>query len=208
MIKHTFVFDGLVTSFESAILDGTVRREPQTELICCRCHNIRWSTQVAILSTCLSLISGIVFLQCRKGNDDIYSRSSTFMDNGVLLCIYQVDGDLLISVFANLGGDHRGYGKVNLPHVVFGTRWELNSGRGIRISHRVPLHYGLTSWLLLQKNPLRSMRVSEPHFNHVLKLYNYLYWELCCFYVSRNKQCACVRPIQGDARALCVIEIL
>ena len=27
-------------------------------------------------------------------------------------------------------------------HVVFGTHWELNSGRGIRIPLRVPLHHG------------------------------------------------------------------
>ena len=27
-------------------------------------------------------------------------------------------------------------------HVVFGTRWELNPGRRIRILHRVPLHHG------------------------------------------------------------------
>ena len=35
----------------------------------------------------------------------------------VLFCIYWVDGDLLNSVFANLGGGHRGYGKVDLPKV-------------------------------------------------------------------------------------------
>ena len=36
-------------------------------------------------------------------------------------------------------------------HVVFGTRWELNPGRGIRIPNRVPLHYGPILIVVLKK---------------------------------------------------------
>ena len=48
-------------------------------------------------------------------------------------------------VYTSDRGGHRGYSKVDLPkqhHLVFGTRWELNPGRGIHIPHRVPLHHG------------------------------------------------------------------
>ena len=33
--------------------------------------------------------------------------------------------------------------------MVFGTRWELNPGRGIRIPHRVPLHHGPTDAIVV-----------------------------------------------------------
>ena len=32
---------------------------------------------------------------------------------------------------------------------VFGTRWELNPGRGIRIPNRVPLHHGPISAMII-----------------------------------------------------------
>ena len=53
-----------------------------------------------------------------------------------------------IERIANLGGGHRGYGKVDLPKVnttwYNGTRWELNPDRRICIPNRVPLYHGPT----------------------------------------------------------------
>ena len=44
-------------------------------------------------------------------------------------------------------------------HVVFGTCWELNSGRGIRIPHRVPLHHGPIDRRCKSGNPGSILRI-------------------------------------------------
>ena len=54
-----------------------------------------------------------------------------------------VDGDLLNSVLLILEEATEAMVKLTCQHhVVFGTRWELNPGRGILIPHRVPLYHG------------------------------------------------------------------
>ena len=66
----------------------------------------------------------------------------------LLFCIYASDRDLN-SVLLIQEEATEALVKLRLAqgqhHMVFGTRWELNSGRGIRIPHRLPLHHGPTN---------------------------------------------------------------